>query len=162
MESSHLLTSEKFIKTQNTSKSKFLERKFIESCLNLNTSLIEPYINANEIFENKEKYLFLSELNKLFQPYTPLISALSVRMENKTCLGCSRGKRVLKFVIYSRDNSQEVIDFGFVIDAENGILKDIYRCWQYEQSSSCSIIPEGIKIKPEGLPAITILNYTCK
>lgn len=158
----HLLTSQEFLIQKNREYSLALQKVFIASCLNLNASILEPYINEDDVFENKEKYLFLVELKKLFQPYQPLRSILSVRREEKTCLGCSKGKNVVQFIISSFPDNKEVFDFGFVIDTENGILKDIYRCYWYNSNSSHSITTEGLQIKPEGLPAITIRDFDCK
>lgn len=151
----HLTASKKLTNNDEKLLSQTIINKFIEACIKLDASIIEPYIEENEIFENKEKYLFLAELKKMFQPYQSKAIVFSVRRNDRMCLGCSQGKKVLQFTIYSTNDESEVDDFGFVLDTENGILKDIYRCWQYKDC-------EPYQIKPEGLPAITIRNYSCK
>ena len=158
----HLITSEKLIRKGVDTLSQTVIGKFIEACINLDTSIIEPYINEDDIFESKEKYLFLAELKKLFRPYQPLRNTLSIRKENNACLGCSRGKNVVQFIISSVPDNKEVFDFGFVIDTEEGILKDIYRCYWYTPNSFRTITTEGLQIAPEGLPAITIPDFCCK
>lgn len=139
--------------------SRVLIEKFIETCLRLDASIFEPYIDEEGIFENKEKYMFLAKLKLLFQPYQSLRSIASVRQEEKICLGCSKTKNVLKFSIYSVEDNQDIADFGFVIDTDNGLLKDIYQCRWYEQSDSYKMTSGCLEIKPEGLPTISIPGF---
>jgi hypothetical protein len=117
--------------------------------------------NESELFENKEKYLFLADLKKLFHAYKSKTNLFSVRREDKVCIGCSKGKRVCHFTIYSTGDEREVFDFGFVIDTDEGILKDIYRCQWYKHSVKYNMTSQGLLIKPEGLPAITISIDNC-
>ena len=145
----HLLTSVKFRAKKNSKQSLTLEDRFIECCLTLNASAFEPYMSEDDVFENKDKYLFLSELKRLFQPYHSNTKAYAVRKEEISCLGCSYGKRVVRFIVSSVSEKMDVFEFGFVIYIDKEILKDIYRCWQYKECSP-------YEIKPEGLPAIMV------
>ncbi len=69
MSNIHLITSSKFIQNQNTSYSQIIIDKFIESCLKLDASIFEPYMKEEELFEDKEKYLFLGKLRDMFNEF---------------------------------------------------------------------------------------------
>jgi hypothetical protein len=130
-------------------------RIIISSCISLDASKFEPYMKEDDVFGNKEKYIFLSDLKKLFQPYQSKTNLFSVKTQDKKCLGCNKGKNAVQFIIYSNCDTREVYDFAFVIDTDNGILKDIYRCWHYTQC-------QPFQIKPEGLPSITVRDLSCE
>ena len=146
----HLRTSIDFIKRQNDNHSQLIIEKFKESCLKLDASIFEPFMEDDTIFEDKEKYVFLADMKKIFD-----LSRLKagrkfdVRMSYEKCLGCSAGQPVHRFDVYKNDVM--IDDFGFLMSLENRTLKDIYQCSLYRER-------EGRWVKPEGLPAI-YLDY---
>lgn len=129
----------------------FLKQAFIQSFLSLDVSILETYMKADVILGNKMKYHFLTELDKIFRLYQSKTNVFTVKRKDKICLGCSKGKYVVQFTIYC--GGTEVDDYGFVIDSDGSILKDIYRCHYYKES-------QPIQIKPQGLPSITIRNFS--
>ena len=148
----HLKTSTSFVKKENKTHSQLVIDKFIESCLHLDASIFEPYMSEDDVFEDKEKYKFLAEMKDLFDSSKFKTDYnFTVSFTNEKCMGCEKGKPVLNFEVMFAGSKLKVGDFGFLIDIENGILKDIYRCKMYK---AC----QGIWLRPEGLPAIRVPN----
>ena len=114
----HLKTSTSFINKENNNYSKLVIDKFIESCMHLDASIFEPFMAEDDVFQDKEKYKFLSHLKMLFQNCRNLTTNdFHVNFTREVCRGCQTGKPVL----------------GFLIDLENGILKDIFKCQMYKK-----------------------------
>jgi len=150
METIHLKTSKSFIEREDFSQSKRVIDKFIASCLVLNASIFEPYMSEDDVFEDMEKYRFLAELKELFD-YAKLKTGydFTVSMSNEKCIRCDPGKPVVNFEVRFAGSKLPAGDFGFLIDKENGILKNIYRCHMYREC-------HGRLLQPEGLPAIRV------
>ena len=146
----HLQTSARFLEKENQSYSQLVVDKFIESCLHLDASIFEPYMEEDDVFEELEKYKFLAELKDLFE-YSRLKTDydFTVSMSNEKCMGCASGKPVVNFEVRFANSKLLAGDFGFLIDKENDILKNIYRCHKYKEC-------HGIWVKPEGLPALFV------
>lgn len=66
METIHLKTSKSSIEREDFIQSKKVIEKFIESCLQLDISIFEPYMHEDDVFEDKEKYMFLADLKRPF------------------------------------------------------------------------------------------------
>jgi len=97
-----------------------------------------------EAFENKEKYRFLADLKKLFDKAKMLAGAdFKVNIEIRSCKGCTLGGIVKHFEVVSKSNNY-IGSFGFLIDTEDGILKNIYRCLLYKETKRSWIQPEGL------------------
>jgi hypothetical protein len=148
----HLKSTVEYIQVQNTAHSQALIEKFIESCLTLDASPIEPYIHEEDVFEDKSKYLFLASLQQLFDKIKMMVGKdFKVTKSHYTCLGCNYGKPVLRFDISAGNQSTSVYDFGYLIQEKDGVVIDIFKCELYKQR-------KGKWIKPQGLPAI-YLDY---
>ncbi len=80
------------------------------------------------------QFLSLTELKDLFD-YSQFKTNynFSVNLNNEKCMGCQKGKPVLNFEVVFAGTKLSVGEFGFLIDRENGILKDIYRCNLYKE-----------------------------
>ncbi len=72
-----------------------------------------------------------------------------VRMTNETCFGCQNRKPVLNFEVMFACKIP-VGDFGFLIDKENGILKDIFRCRMYKECHGVWLDPYQPMIRVAG------------
>ncbi|MGI8582397.1 MAG: hypothetical protein ACR2KX_09375 [Chitinophagaceae bacterium] len=131
----HLKTSADFVKKDNKTYSQLVIDKFTEACMHLDASIFEPYMNEDDVFEDLEKYKFLVELKDLFD-YSQFKTDynFSVNLTNKKCKGCQKGKPVLNFEVVFAGTKLPVGEFGFLIDGEDGILKDIYRCNLYKEN----------------------------
>ena len=67
----HLNTSTAFKQHAEPSQSQLIINAFIESCKALDASIFEPFMEEDNVFEDKNKYLFLAELKSLFDSYKP-------------------------------------------------------------------------------------------
>ena len=103
---------------------------FVESCVKLDAGIFEPYIHEDDIFQDKEKYLFLASLKKVFDNFRNAIKGeIKIEVTDDTCRGCSFGKSIKIFTISPEIKNPWLKRFGFVIDVKNGELKDIYQCY---------------------------------
>ena len=134
METIYLKTSSSFVEHEDVNKSKIVVEKFIESCLQLDASTFEPYMHEEDVFEDTEKYKFLAELKGLFEKSRlKANSDIKVSITNEKCRGCDGGESVLNFELRQGENNLPFTEFGFRIETENGILKDIHRCRFYKE-----------------------------
>jgi len=125
----HLTTSESFQKEAPTSHSESIVDAFIESCIALDASIFEPFMEENNVFESKNKYLFLASLKTLFDTFKddkPM--SLDIVVNDGICNGCKYGKSVKIFSVKGWDSVKYNDRFAYVIEKENDVLKDIYRC----------------------------------
>lgn len=129
----HLKTSKRFKEAKQTSESQLIVDGFIKACLHLNASLFEPFMAEDRIFEDKEKYLFLAELHSIFKEIRRKApDDFTVQIKDTFCKGCEIGKAVKHFIVNSRQLTDEAGHFAFLIEVQDGILIDIYRCYDYE------------------------------
>jgi hypothetical protein len=106
-------------------------QKFVECCLKLDASIFETFIHDDSFFQNKEKFLFLASLKSVFDNFkTRIIGEIPIEVSDNVCTGCSFGKAVKIFTISPLVENPWLKRFGYVIDVENGRLKDIYQCYQ--------------------------------
>ena len=110
--------------------SELIIQKFVESCVKLDASIFEPYIQEDAIFQDKEKYLFLASLKKVFDKFRNSINGeIPIEVTDDVCKGCSFGKPIKIFTISPSVKNPWLKRFGYVIDVEDGHLKDIYQCY---------------------------------
>jgi len=135
----HLKTKKAFLDKINITKSNEVLECFVKSCLNLDAGIFEPMMSENEIFENKEKYDFLNSLKKLFDEMRDENTvSFDVSVSDDICYGCTYGKPVKNFKVHSLKKDPNKPgrfinrgQFAFLVELEDGILKDIYRCLSY-------------------------------
>jgi hypothetical protein len=65
-----------------------------------------------------------------------------VTCRNSACQGCTKNKPVKHFQVFDSNNIQKR-EFAFAIQMEDGILKDIYRCFSFEGCKKVIIGGEG-------------------
>jgi hypothetical protein len=101
MESKYYLkTYKSFVERIDLIKSKRVIDKFIESCLHLDASLFEPFMEEEDVFETKEKYRFLTDLKRLLDKGTSLSKGnFRVNIEDRTCKWSSLGRTVKHFEV---------------------------------------------------------------
>ena len=75
----------------------------------------------------------------------------TVTVEDSHCKGCVEGYPTKHFKVFDNQTNTKVNEFAFLIETENGMLKDIYRCYEYE---GCKMITLGGGIS--NLPEIRI------
>lgn len=125
----HLNTSATFKQIAESKQSQLIIDAFTESCKALDASLFEPFMEDDNVFEDRSKYLFLADLKALFDLYKSHKAVeIQIEFNDGTCTGCNLGKSARVFSIrgWGRDLFSD--QFAYVIEKENGILIDIYRC----------------------------------
>lgn len=125
----HLKTKNSFQKKENLNRSEEIIHAFKNACLHLDASLFEPYMQEDDCFEDLDKYRFLASLKSVFEGIKQRTKdVLEVTMGDSVCQGCSYGKPIVIFDCCSNNGNRLVGSFGYLIDMEGGILKDIYQC----------------------------------
>lgn len=134
METLPLNTTAEFIQIQKPKNSQIVMDKFIECCVKLDASIFEPYMQEEEMFDNKSKSQFLTELKELFENKAKKAkNAIKVSITNEICRRCKSGHRVHNFELREGENNVPFNEFGFRIETDNGVLKDIQRCNFYKE-----------------------------
>ena len=125
----HLNTSTAFKQHAVQSQSQLIINAFIKSCKALDASIFEPFMEDENVFEDKSKYLFLAELKSLFDSYKNR-EHLSYDIYDKdgTCAGCLYGRSIKVFSVILVGRQIFKDKFAFVIEQKDGILMDIFRC----------------------------------
>lgn len=135
-----LKVSTRLFSQQHSNISEQIVQAFIMSCMKLDASIFEPLMNEEDVFEEKEKYLFLAQLKEIFEDFRQdTLDEFKVTMKETTCNGCEPGKQVKHFEIYHSQSGRYAGDFAFLIDVDNGRLKDIYQCYDYAGCKKCTI-----------------------
>jgi hypothetical protein len=126
----HLKTRPSFQQNTRVNESQVVVDKFIEACVNLDVSIFESYMDEDkDVFEDKDKYRFLEKLHGMFEDYRKAtFDDFEVTNITTECKGCSMGQRVEQFKIYSVESAKTIGEFGYLIEIEDGFLKDIYLC----------------------------------
>ncbi len=125
----HLTTSESFQKEAPTNQSERIVDAFLESCKALDASIFEPFMEEENVFQNKNKYLFLASMKALFDSYMDNKALFfNVTVVDGTCKGCKYGKAIKAFSVKGWGRTIFNDKFAYVIEMEKGILKDIFRC----------------------------------
>lgn len=101
---------------------RIIHEKFIEACTHLDASIIEPFIDEDQIFEDVDKYRFLDSLKQNLD-LAKEAGAEMTTLRNGKCHGCELGHPTAEF--YSGDKFQ----FSYIIKYDSsGSLEDIFQC----------------------------------
>ena len=117
-----------------------LQSAFIAACLQLNSSIVAPFIGDDEIFEDMEKDAFIQSLDNLFSIRRGRVGEVfNASYRITTCNGCSEGKgrAVHHFEFYHGNLKVPFSDFAYLIREEDAVVIDIFRCYSYD--SACVI-----------------------
>ncbi len=130
----HLRTKSNFHLKNRFNESQIIIGKFIEACKKLDVSIFEPYMDEDkDVFEDKDKYRFLKKLHDMFEHYCKeTFDDFEIDHITTICNGCSQGKRVEQFKVYNVETARTIGEFGYVIEVEEELLKDIYMCLSYD------------------------------
>lgn len=125
----HLSTSDSFQQHVQFDYSQLIINAFIESCKALDASIFESFLEEDDVFEDKNKYLFLASLKSLFDSYKSRQHLVAeVYLNEGTCQGCEYGKPVKLFFVVLSGRVIFKDQFAYIIEEQDGVLKDIYRC----------------------------------
>jgi len=128
----HLTTSDSFQQVAQTDHSKLIIDAFVESCKALDASIFESFMDEENIFESKDKYLFLASMKELFDSFKDRKAVfINVNVEDGICKGCQYGKHIKLFSVKGWGRVIFKSQFAYRVDVEKGILKDIFRCNLY-------------------------------
>jgi hypothetical protein len=136
----HLTTSDSFQQVAQIDHSKLIIDAFVESCKALDASIFEPYMDEENVFESKNKYLFLASMKELFDSFKDKKAVfINVNVEDSTCKGCQYGKPIKLFSVKGWGRVIFTGQFAYRINVEKGILIDIYRCNYFRNSVNDNI-----------------------
>ena len=113
----HLTTSDSFQQKAQPGHSQTIIEAFIASCKALDASVFEPFMGEENVFEDKNKYLFLASLKTLFDRYKSIEHLCSdVYLHDGTCAGCQYGKAVKLFSVILSGRMIFKDKFAYVIE----------------------------------------------
>lgn len=95
---------------------------FIEACLNLDCSIIEPMIDENQYFEELDKYRFLATLKHKFDSAIAR-GVTKITMRKGKCEMCVIGHSTYEF--YGNRSKPE---FAYIINTNKQGIRDIFLC----------------------------------
>lgn len=125
----HLTTNDTFQFQIQPGHFQVIIEAFIQSCKTLDVSIFEPFMEENNVFEDKNKYLFLASLKSLFESYkTKKYLCCDVFVHDGICTGCEKGKNLKIFSVILSGKVIFKDQFAFIIEKKDEILMDIYRC----------------------------------
>ena len=96
--------------------------RFIQACLALDCSILEPMIDENQYFEDLDKYRFLSSLKEQFT-WAIARGAKNITLKKGKCKMCVLGQSVYEFY-----NSKNIIEFAYIINTKRDEIQDIFLC----------------------------------
>lgn len=117
-----------------------LQSAFIAACLQLNSSIVAPFIGDDEIFQDMEKADFIKSLDELFSKRRKTVGEnFTSWYKITTCNGCKQGKgrAVHHFEFFQHNRKVPFSDFAYIIWEEDAVVIDIFRCYSYD--SACVI-----------------------
>lgn len=103
-------------------QSEIIVKSFIESCINLDTSIFEPFIQDDQLFDDKDKYRFLAFLKAQFD-YAKKKGLTKMIVKQGRCQMCVKGHKSIE--LWGDGNKPR---FAYVIEEENGYVKNIFNC----------------------------------
>ncbi len=110
--------------TSSRANSKFIKETFLEACRNLDSSVFEPLIDEEQLFQDLDKYRFLHSMKKQFD-YLKGEGVEKVELVMGTCKMCFRGQVVHEFYVEPKVGKPA---FAYNIQEVQGEIKDIFRC----------------------------------
>ena len=125
----HLTTCDSFQEIAQADHSQHIIDAFVESCKALDASIFEPYMDEENVFEDKNKYLFLASMKELFDTFkNKKAVSIHVKAEDGACKGCQFGKYIKMFTVRGFGRMLFTYQFAYRIEVKKGVLLDIYRC----------------------------------
>ncbi|RIV68762.1 hypothetical protein [Flagellimonas aequoris] len=95
---------------------------FIMSCIELNSKILEPMVNEDQLFDDKDKYRFLAFLKAQFDSARKK-GLKKMVVKNGYCELCLRGCSTYEFY-----GTKSTPRFAYLIEIVNGEVKNIFNC----------------------------------
>ncbi len=107
-----------------------LYSQFIRAALNLDASLLEPYIPEDMQLQDMDKYPFLAFLADFFRAIEqPHPEDWRVERAEFRCGFCHPGAALAGFEVFAGKEWMPYTRFGFMMETDaNGSTRDIYMC----------------------------------
>ena len=99
-----------------------ITNKFIEACIQLDASIIEPLLNEDQYFDDLDKYRFLDFLKGQFEA-ARAIGLNRTILHHGTCGLCEIGHSTYEF--FGEDGK---IRFAYIIEKKKNEIKNIFNC----------------------------------
>lgn len=109
------------IQTQDSTS--LIKEKFISACINLDPTILEPFIDDENYFDGTDKYRFLDFLSKQME-HARRRGETTLTMKDGICEMCVPGAKSIEF--YGENNHKPYMAYMFM--ELNGILHDIVQC----------------------------------
>jgi len=86
-------------------------------------------MDEENVFEDKNKYLFLASMKELFDSFKDKKAvSIDVKAKDSSCMGCQFGKYIKLFIVRGFRRMLFTYQFAYRIEVKKGVLLDIYRC----------------------------------
>ena len=107
-----------------------LQQKFIEAAMELDASIVEPFIPEDMFLQNLDKFRFLAFLKKMFNTIRHIHPEnYRVELANFQCNMCNFKKPLAGFEVFAGEELKPFERFAFYVETDdNGTTKDIYIC----------------------------------
>lgn len=107
-----------------------LHKKFIESALKLDASILEPFIPEDMLLQDLSKYRFLDTLSYLFETiWHQYPEDWRVELADFTCKYCQHGKPLASFEVFTGVEFMPFAKFAYFVETNSsGETTDIYIC----------------------------------
>ena len=103
-------------------EARLIINSFIDACVKLDTKIIEPLLDEDHYFEEKDKYRFLAFLKGQFD-FARAKGFDRTILKYGKCGMCVMGHSTYEF--YGADAK---IRFAYIIEQKDNEIKDIYNC----------------------------------
>ena len=107
-----------------------LQQKFIEAAMELDASIVEPFIPEDMLLQDFDKYRFLVFLKDMFDSiWHKHPEDYRVELANFQCSNCNFKKPLAGFEVFAGEELKAFERFAFYVETDdNGTTKDIYIC----------------------------------
>ena len=109
-------------KASKGTEARLIINSFIDACTKLDTTIIEKLLDEDQYFEEKNKWAFLAFLKGQFD-FAKAKGFDRTILKYGRCGMCVSGHNTYEF--FGEDGK---IRFAYLIEKENGQIKDIYNC----------------------------------
>ena len=133
MSTKTLVSTERKVEIEKIAREKctdLLQQKFIEAAMELDASIVEPFIPEDMMLQNLDKYRFLAFLHNMFECiWHKHPEDYRIELANFQCSSCNFKKPLAGFEVFAGGELKPFERFAFYVETDdNGTTKDIYIC----------------------------------
>ncbi len=123
------------ISNQTQAIQHFIEKMDIE--------MVDAFLDNDKTYQDFEKYLFISKLQKAFETFTDLGDTHLIAVEGR-CNSCDKTKTGFTFIGNNSKNYMSI-----VFDTADNKINDLYECSDFKNKQTNLILKERIYIDNE-------------